>query len=122
MFAIDDQTLEYLTLTGREPEQVKLVETYAKANGLWATTLDNATYARELEFDLSTVTRSLAGPSKPHKLVPTNTLEAEGIIKDFIIDGDKMPDGAILIAAITSCTNTSNPRNVVAAGLLAKKN
>ena len=121
MFAIDDQTLEYLTLTGREPEQVKLVETYAKANGLWATTLDNATYARELEFDLSTVTRSLAGPSKPHKLVPTSTLEAEGIIKDFTIDGDKMPDGAILIAAITSCTNTSNPRNVVAAGLLAKK-
>ncbi len=121
MFAIDDQTLEYLTLTGREPEQVKLVETYAKENGLWATTLDNATYARELEFDLSTVTRSLAGPSKPHKLVPTSTLEAEGIIKDFTIDGDKMPDGAILIAAITSCTNTSNPRNVVAAGLLAKK-
>ena len=121
MFAIDDQTLEYLTLTGREPEQVKLVETYAKANGLWATTLGNATYARELEFDLSTVTRSLAGPSKPHKLVPTSTLEAEGIIKDFTIDGDKMPDGAILIAAITSCTNTSNPRNVVAAGLLAKK-
>ncbi|WP_309497905.1 Fe/S-dependent 2-methylisocitrate dehydratase AcnD [Sulfurovum sp.] len=121
MFAIDDQTLEYLTLTGREPEQVKLVETYAKASGLWATALDNATYARELEFDLSTVTRSLAGPSKPHKLVPTSTLEAEGIIKDFTIDGDKMPDGAILIAAITSCTNTSNPRNVVAAGLLAKK-
>jgi len=121
MFAIDDQTLEYLTLTGREPEQVKLVETYAKANGLWATTLDHATYARELEFDLSTVTRSLAGPSKPHNLVPTSTLEAEGISKDFTIDGDKMPDGAILIAAITSCTNTSNPRNVVAAGLLAKK-
>lgn len=121
MFAIDDQTLEYLTLTGREPEQVKLVETYAKANGLWATMLDNATYARELEFDLSTVTRSLAGPSKPHKLVPTTTLEAEGIIKDFTIEDDKMPDGAILIAAITSCTNTSNPRNVVAAGLLAKK-
>ncbi len=121
MFAIDDQTLEYLTLTGRESEQVKLVETYAKANGLWATTLDNATYSRELEFDLSTVTRSLAGPSKPHNLVPTSTLDAVGISKDFAIDGDKMPDGAILIAAITSCTNTSNPRNVVAAGLLAKK-
>ncbi|MFT5661009.1 MAG: iron-sulfur-dependent 2-methylisocitrate dehydratase [Sulfurimonas sp.] len=121
MFAIDNQTLEYLTLTGRAPEQVKLVETYAKANGLWATTLSNATYARELEFDISTVTRSLAGPSKPHNLVPTSTLQAEGISKDFTIDGDKMPDGAILIAAITSCTNTSNPRNVVAAGLLAKK-
>ena len=121
MFSIDEQTLEYLTLTGREPAQVKLVEAYAKANGLWATTLKNATYERELTFDLSTVTRSLAGPSQPHKLVPTSTLKAEGIIKDFKTDGNKMPDGAVLIAAITSCTNTSNPRNVVAAGLLAKK-
>nr|MDA3822513.1 aconitate hydratase [Bacteroidales bacterium] len=120
MFGIDDQTLEYLILTGRAVKQVKLVETYAKANGLWADSLTNATYARELTFDLSTVTRSLAGPSKPHKLVPTSTLKAEGIIKDFVSDGDKMPDGAVLIAAITSCTNTSNPRNVVAAGLLAR--
>ena len=120
MFGIDNQTLEYLTLTGREAKQVKLVEAYAKANGLWADSLANATYARELEFDLSSVTRSLAGPSKPHNLVPTNTLKDVGIIKDFVTDGDKMPDGAILIAAITSCTNTSNPRNVVAAGLLAR--
>jgi len=120
MFGIDNQTLEYLTLTGREAKQVKLVEAYAKANGLWADALKDATYERELEFDLSSVTRSLAGPSKPHKLVPTNTLKSEGIIKEFIADGDKMPDGAILIAAITSCTNTSNPRNVVAAGLLAR--
>ena len=121
MFGIDNQTLEYLTLTGREAKQVKLVEAYAKANGLWADNLANATYARELTFDLSSVTRSLAGPSKPHKLVPTNTLKDEGIIKDFVSNGNNMPDGAILIAAITSCTNTSNPRNVVAAGLLAKK-
>lgn len=120
MFSIDDQTLEYLTLTGRAAKQVKLVEAYAKANGLWVTSLGNATYERELTFDLSTVSRSLAGPSKPHKLVPTSTLRAEGIIKDFVTDGDKMPDGAVLIAAITSCTNTSNPRNVVAAGLLAR--
>jgi len=122
MFGIDEQTLDYLTLTGREAEQVKLVEAYAKANGLWATELTKATYARELTFDLSEVTRSLAGPSKPHKLVPTNTLVAEGIIKDFKEeDENKIPDGGILIAAITSCTNTSNPRNVIAAGLLAKK-
>jgi len=120
MFGIDDQTLEYLTLTGREANQVKLVEAYAKANGLWADSLANATYARELTFDLASVTRSLAGPSKPHKLVPTNSLKEEGIIKDFVSDDDKMPDGAVLIAAITSCTNTSNPRNVVAAGLLAR--
>ncbi|QKF83074.1 Fe/S-dependent 2-methylisocitrate dehydratase AcnD [Halarcobacter ebronensis] len=121
MFAIDEQTIDYLKLTGREANQVKLVEAYAKANGLWADSFANATYARTLKFDLTTVTRSLAGPSKPHKLVPTSTLKAEGIVKDFVQEGDKMPDGAILIAAITSCTNTSNPRNVVAAGLLAKK-
>lgn len=121
MFAIDEQTLEYLRLTGREASQVALVEAYAKANGLWADSLKNALYARELEFDLGSVTRSLAGPSKPHKLVPTNTLKDEGIVKEFSQEGEKMPDGAVLIAAITSCTNTSNPRNVVAAGLLAKK-
>lgn len=121
MFAIDEQTIDYLKITGREAKQVQLVEAYAKANGLWADSLKNATYAKTIKFDLSTVTRSLAGPSKPHKLVPTSTLKAEGIVKDFKQEGDKMPDGAILIAAITSCTNTSNPRNVVAAGLLAKK-
>ena len=122
MFGIDEQTLDYLTLTGRDSDQVKLVEAYAKANGLWASELTKATYARELTFDLSEVTRSLAGPSKPHKLVPTNTLVSEGIIKDFKEeDENKIPDGGILIAAITSCTNTSNPRNVIAAGLLAKK-
>ncbi|RXJ95137.1 Fe/S-dependent 2-methylisocitrate dehydratase AcnD [Malaciobacter molluscorum] len=121
MFAIDEQTIDYLKLTGREPKQVELVEKYAKANGLWADAFENATYAKTLTFDLSSVSRSLAGPSKPHKLVPTSTLKQEGIIKDFVQEGDKMPDGAILIAAITSCTNTSNPRNVVAAGLLAKK-
>ena len=122
MFGIDEQTLDYLTLTGREDKQVKLVEAYAKANGLWATSLSNATYARELTFDLTQVTRSLAGPSKPHKLVPTSTLKAEGITDNTVeINEDAMPDGAILIAAITSCTNTSNPRNVIAAGLVAKK-
>lgn len=121
MFAIDDKTIDYLKITGRNPKQVELVEKYAKANGLWATTLTHATYARTLKFDLSSVTRSLAGPSKPHKLVPTSTLEAEGITKKIEIKDDVIPDGAVLIAAITSCTNTSNPRNVVAAGLLAKK-
>jgi len=122
MFSIDEQTLDYLTLTGRESDQVKLVEAYAKANGLWSTDLEDATYARVLTFDLTEVTRSLAGPSKPHKLVPTSTLKAEGITDASVeIKEDTMPDGAILIAAITSCTNTSNPRNVIAAGLVAKK-
>ena len=121
IFAIDEQTIDYLTVTGRDAAQVKLVEAYAKANGLWADQFDNATYARTIEFDLSKVSRSLAGPSKPHKLVPTSTLRAEGIVKEWKQDGNKIPDGGILIAAITSCTNTSNPRNVIAAGLLAKK-
>ena len=121
MFAIDDRTIDYLKVTGREQKQVELVEAYAKANGLWADQFENATYARTIQFDLSKVTRSLAGPSKPHKLVPTSTLKDEGIVKEWAQDGDKIPDGGILIAAITSCTNTSNPRNVIAAGLLAKK-
>jgi aconitate hydratase len=121
MFAIDEQTIDYLRVTGRDSEQVKLVEAYAKANGLWADAFKHATYARTLTFDLAKVTRSLAGPSKPHKLVPTSTLKSEGITKEWSQDGDKIPDGGILIAAITSCTNTSNPRNVIAAGLVAKK-
>ena len=121
LFFIDDQTLEYLKLTGREKEQIELVELYAKANGLWIDTLKDATYERELNFDLSKVARSLAGPSKPHNLVPTSTLKETGIVKAYTQDENKMPDGAILIAAITSCTNTSNPRNVIAAALLAKK-
>ncbi|MFA7570560.1 MAG: Fe/S-dependent 2-methylisocitrate dehydratase AcnD [Sulfurimonadaceae bacterium] len=121
MFAIDERTIDYLRITGREEKQVKLVETYAKANGLWADSLTQATYARTIEFDLSTVTRTLAGPSQPHKLLPVSTLDSEGITKKITISDDVMPDGAVLIAAITSCTNTSNPRNVVAAGLLAKK-
>lgn len=121
MFAIDDKTIDYLKITGRDPKQVKLVEAYAKANGLWADAFADATYARTIEFDLSTVARTLAGPSQPHKLLPTSTLEAAGISKHITISDDIMPDGAVLIAAITSCTNTSNPRNVVAAGLLAKK-
>ncbi|MBS9782627.1 MAG: Fe/S-dependent 2-methylisocitrate dehydratase AcnD [Arcobacter sp.] len=121
LFAIDEQTIDYLRVTGREEKQCKLVEAYAKANGLWADQFENATYARTLTFDLSKVTRSLAGPSKPHKLVPTSTLKDEGIVKEWTQEGDLIPDGGILIAAITSCTNTSNPRNVIAAGLVAKK-
>ncbi|MEF1227349.1 aconitate hydratase AcnA, partial [Vibrio fortis] len=123
MFYIDEQTIQYLKLTGREPEQVDLVERYAKQVGLWADDMTSAKYERVLEFDLSQVERNLAGPSNPHRRLPTSELQQQGISHEELTesDDDQMPDGAVIIAAITSCTNTSNPRNVVAAGLVAKK-
>ncbi|WP_374602968.1 Fe/S-dependent 2-methylisocitrate dehydratase AcnD [Arenimonas sp.] len=126
MFFIDDNTLDYLRLTGRSDEQVALVETYAKTAGLWADALAGARYERSLQFDLSSVVRTMAGPSNPHARVATSELAAEGIAGDLAPGRAQeaeglMPDGAVIIAAITSCTNTSNPRNVIAAGLLAKK-
>lgn len=125
MFYIDQQTIDYLTLTGRDDERVKLVETYARHTGLWADDLVTAEYERVLTFDLSAVVRTMAGPSNPHARLPTSELAARGIATDL----DKaqaqeaeglLPDGAVIIAAITSCTNTSNPRNVIAAALLAR--
>jgi aconitate hydratase len=125
MFYIDRQTIDYLKLTGRADEQVRLVETYARQTGLWADDLVTAEYERVLHFDLSAVVRTMAGPSNPHRRLPTADLASRGIAVDL----DKaraqeaeglMPDGAVIIAAITSCTNTSNPRNVIAAGLLAR--
>ena len=126
MFYIDEQTIDYLKLTGREPEQVELVENYARVTGLWADDLKSAEYERVLKFDLSSVVRNMAGPSNPHRRLPTSDLAERGIAVglDKAIAEEKegkMPDGAVIIAAITSCTNTSNPRNVVAAGLVARK-
>ncbi|MBB5213600.1 Fe/S-dependent 2-methylisocitrate dehydratase AcnD [Parapusillimonas granuli] len=120
MFYIDRQTIDYLKLTGRDDEQVKLVETYARTAGLWADSLQTAEYERVLKFDLSTVVRNIAGPSNPHRRVPTSELAARGISGEVQNEAGLMPDGAVIIAAITSCTNTSNPRNVIAAGLLAR--
>lgn len=122
LFYIDQQTLDYLTLTGREPEQVALVEAYAKTCGLWAQDMQGVQYDRKLSFDLSSVGRNMAGPSSPHLRLPTADLSKRGIAKDYQRNEDSalMPDGAVIIAAITSCTNTSNPRNVIAAGLLAR--
>lgn len=120
MFYIDEQTIDYLKLTGRDDEQVKLVEQYAKETGLWADDLTGAEYERVLTFDLSTVGRNLAGPSNPHARVSTSDLAAKGIVKDYELEEGKMPDGACIIAAITSCTNTSNPRNMIAAGIIAR--
>ncbi|MGN8064883.1 Fe/S-dependent 2-methylisocitrate dehydratase AcnD [Ralstonia sp.] len=120
MFSIDDNTLDYLRLTGRTDEQVKLVETYAKTAGLWSDTLKHAEYERVLRFDLSSVVRNMAGPSNPHARVATTDLAAKGIAGKWEETPGQMPDGAVIIAAITSCTNTSNPRNVIAAALLAR--
>ncbi|WP_284448197.1 Fe/S-dependent 2-methylisocitrate dehydratase AcnD [Pseudoxanthomonas mexicana] len=127
MFFIDDNTLDYLRLTGRSDEQVALVETYAKTAGLWADDLKTAQYERTLHFDLSTVVRNMAGPSNPHRRLPTSALAERGIADEGKLQAGRaeeaqglMPDGAVIIAAITSCTNTSNPRNVIAAALLAR--
>lgn len=128
MFYIDGQTIDYLKLTGREPEQVVLVENYAKTLGLWSDALKTAEYERVLRFDLGSVVRNMAGPSNPHRRLPTSALAERGIADEAKLQAGKgeeaqglMPDGAVIIAAITSCTNTSNPRNVIAAGLVAKK-
>jgi 2-methylcitrate dehydratase (2-methyl-trans-aconitate forming) len=124
MFSIDQQTIDYLKLTGRSDEQVKLVETYARVAGLWSGAdqngLKNAVYDRVLRFDLSTVVRNMAGPSNPHARVATSDLASKGIAGKWEETPGLMPDGAVIIAAITSCTNTSNPRNVIAAALLAR--
>ncbi|WP_168016436.1 Fe/S-dependent 2-methylisocitrate dehydratase AcnD [Halomonas salinarum] len=125
MFYIDGQTIDYLKLTGRDDDQVALVEQYAKTAGLWADSLTDAEYERMLTFDLSSVTRTLAGPSNPHAHLPTSELAKRGIAVNLDKAQEeekagKLPDGAVIIAAITSCTNTSNPRNMVAAGLIAR--
>jgi aconitate hydratase len=127
VFFIDDNTLDYLRLTGRSDEQVALVENYAKTAGLWADALKTAQYERTLHFDLSSVVRNMAGPSNPHRRLPVSALAERGIADEAKLASGKgeeaqglMPDGAVIIAAITSCTNTSNPRNVIAAGLIAR--
>ncbi len=120
MFAIDQRTLDYLKLTGRTEENVALVETYARVAGLWSDSLQDAVYERDLAFSLASVVRNMAGPSNPHARVATSDLAAKGIAAKWTSIPGQMPDGAVVIAAITSCTNTSNPRNVIAAGLLAR--
>lgn len=125
MFYIDQQTLDYLALTGRTKEQIHLVEHYAKTLGLWADHLSQAEYPRALRFDLASVERTLAGPSNPHRRLPVSMLAERGIAINLAQAQQQeaaglIPEGAVIIAAITSCTNTSNPRNVIAAGLLAR--
>jgi aconitate hydratase len=142
IFPIDEETLRYLTLSGRPPEQVRLVEDYARAQGLWRVQgAAAADYTAVLELDLSTVEPSLAGPSRPQDRVPLRIAQstyrthharmaAERRLKHPAATGQvpvtlegqhfNLNDGAVLIAAITSCTNTSNPYVLMAAGLLAR--
>ena len=120
LFAIDERTIDYLKLTGRDDKQIALVELYAKAAGLWADGLNTVVYERVIRFDLSTVTRTIAGPANPHQKILTSTLTERGLAAAYTQTPGEMPDGAVIIAAITSCTNTSNPRNMIAAGLIAR--
>ncbi|WP_051301404.1 aconitate hydratase AcnA [Actinomadura rifamycini] len=129
-FPIDDETLGYLRFTGRDPEHVALVETYAKAQGLWASPDEPPAFSEELELDLSTVRPSLAGPRRPQDRVPLHRAKAAfnaTVPKEapvpVTLDGGthELRHGTVAIAAITSCTNTSNPSVMVTAALLAKK-
>ncbi|MFO1375967.1 MAG: aconitate hydratase AcnA [Steroidobacteraceae bacterium] len=140
IFPVDEETIRYLELTGRSPEQIALVEAYAKAQGLWRHNGQRqADYTDTLELDLSTVEPSLAGPKRPQDRVPLRNAKqvfqaslkkmaeeraqknpsAKGVAT--IKGGAEIKDGAVLIAAITSCTNTSNPAVLLAAGLVARK-
>jgi aconitate hydratase len=141
VFPIDEETIRYLNLTGRPADQVALVEAYAKAQGLWRTNgMRAAEYSEVLELDLATVEPSLAGPKRPQDRVPLGKAKsvsqaavrksaAERAAKQPAASGRaavagggyELSDNAVVIAAITSCTNTSNPAVLVAAGLLARK-
>ncbi|WP_081056251.1 aconitate hydratase AcnA [Burkholderia territorii] len=129
LFAIDEKTLDFMRLTGRSEAQISLTENYAKAQGLWANDFADAEYDRVLSFDLSSVGRALAGPSNPHDRVPLSNLVSTGIARTDVklaashatSSAVPLDEGAVVIAAITSCTNTSNPRNMIAAGLVARK-
>ncbi|MBD93633.1 MAG: aconitate hydratase AcnA [Acidobacteria bacterium] len=131
---IDQKTLDYLTLTGRDARQVALVEAYAKAQGLFGTGAQEPVYATVVEFDLASVEPSIAGPKRPQDRVPLGQAKtAFAAALDGLLAGRPRPvgsangngagldHGAVVIAAITSCTNTSNPSVMIAAGLLAQK-
>ncbi|ROP62338.1 aconitase [Enterobacter sp. BIGb0383] len=137
-FPIDGVTLDYMRLSGRSAEQVELVETYAKAQGMWRNTGDEPVFTSTLALDMGEVVASLAGPKRPQDRVALGDvpkafaasaeLELNQAQKDrqpvsYTLNGHQyqLPDGAVVIAAITSCTNTSNPSVLMAAGLLAQK-
>jgi len=137
IFPIDAETLRYLRLSGRDAEHIQLIEAYAKAQGLWRHTgQDDPLYSDMLELDMGTVEPSLAGPKRPQDRIPLSAAattyrkhlaamtakRGSGGTATITLEGKdtELQDGAVLIAAITSCTNTSNPAVMVAAGLLAR--
>ncbi len=139
IFPIDEQTLRYLKLTGRRDDLIALVDAYAKEQGLFHDASAEAVYDEQLSLDLSSVVPSLAGPARPQDRVPLDQSRAmfrealsssrpadatEGAVAHVATDGGRgfeLKDGSVVISAITSCTNTSNPQVMVAAGLLAKR-
>ncbi len=136
VFPIDDETLRYLRFTGRDEDRIRLVEAYAKEQGLWNDSGRRARYSAELSLDLGTVEPSLAGPRRPQDRVPLRSARSSfrGSLAELGHDeprsvavelqdgtGFDLAEGAVTIAAITSCTNTSNPEVMVAAGLLARR-
>ncbi|MBF85808.1 MAG: aconitate hydratase AcnA [Acidobacteria bacterium] len=128
IFPIDGMTLDYLKLTGRDEEHVALVEAYAKAQGLFRDPVSNPQYTNTLELDLGTVEASLAGPRRPQDRVALGQAKAEfaRTLTEMHGEtpaqtGDGLEHGSVVVAAITSCTNTSNPSVVIGAGLLAKR-
>ncbi|MGB3620727.1 MAG: aconitate hydratase AcnA [Ketobacter sp.] len=132
-FPVDQETIAYLTLSGRPPELVELVEAYSKAQGLWRDESDATHYSSSLHLDMSSVVPSLAGPKRPQDRVPlpklpaaiTDVLNLSGRTEpqEIAVSGADycLADGDVVIAAITSCTNTSNPAVMMAAGLIAQK-
>ena len=121
-FPIDDETLKYMHLSGRSEEDIELVEAYAKENGFWRTK-EEADYTDTLELDISTVQASIAGPKRPQDRI--NLTDATNEMNKLLDGEDKssgdINSGDIVIAAITSCTNTSNPSVMIGAGIVAKK-
>lgn len=130
IFGIDEETIKYLRLTGRDEQTIALVEAYAKAQGMWNETTSSAVYSHVLSFDLNSVKPSLAGPKRPQDKVEIDQLPKamqsilpENADAQFAVENHpyQLQHGSVVIAAITSCTNTSNPNVLMAAGLLAKK-
>lgn len=133
MFPVDDVTLDYLRLTGRSEEQVALVEAYSKAQGLWFDPSSEPNFSEYMELDLSTVVPSISGPKRPQDRIELSKAQSQFAedVKNYThgdsvkvsVDGGEefeLKNGAVTIAAITSCTNTSNPSVMLAAGLLAR--